>query len=125
LGVDRSRQTIWQRDQRDVGWNFQSLAALMPSGTVTDQDSVRASSYLGADLLQVLVHRLGIGDRHDDRGPDPATRADCAKQIDRVMTIVPHCGRPPAVLIFTGRIACGSRDGIFREPIMVRAVAAW
>jgi hypothetical protein len=30
-----------------------------------------------------------------------------------------------AVLILTGRIACGSRDGIFREPIMVRAVAAW
>jgi hypothetical protein len=92
------RRISWQRDQCDVGWNFQFLAALMPSGTVTDQGSVRASPYLRADLLQMLVHRLGIGDRHDDRGPDPATRADCAKQIDRIMTIVPHCGLPRSYL---------------------------
>jgi len=47
-------------------WCAQALAWLMPSGTITDQESVCARRDLCADLLQVLIHRLGIDTGHDD-----------------------------------------------------------
>jgi hypothetical protein len=54
----------------------------MPSGTVTHQDSVCARRNLCADFFQVLIHRLGIGNRHDDGRADSALLTDRAEQID-------------------------------------------
>jgi hypothetical protein len=53
---------------------FSFPAALMLSGTVADLDSV------------MPVHRFGIGDGQDDRGPHPATRPDCTKPMSLGLT---------------------------------------
>src|ERR1700726_2442716 len=52
--------------------------------------------HLGADLLQMLVHGLGIDGGHDDGGTDAAGRADRAEQMHGVMPIVAHHQRPRA-----------------------------
>ena len=68
-----------QGKQGEVGWYLQLLASLMPASPVADQDGVRRLGNLRADFLQVQVHRLGIGTRHDHRGADAARRADRAE----------------------------------------------
>ena len=62
----------------------------MPASAVADQDGVRCLGDLRADFLQVQVHRLGIGMRHDHRGADAALRADRAEQISGGMPVVVH-----------------------------------
>src|ERR1700733_342037 len=68
----------------------------MPPGAVADQASMRARPHLRADLLQVFVHCLGIGGGHDDGGTHATVWADRAKQIDRIVTIIPYRGGPRA-----------------------------
>src|ERR1017187_4156274 len=68
----------------------------MPSGAVADQRSMRTWLHLRTDLLQMLVHRLGVGGGHDDSGPYLPIRADRAEQVDRIVTIVPYRRRPRA-----------------------------
>ena len=80
----------WQRQERDVVRRAQALARLMPSGTITDQDSMCAWRDLCADLLQMLVHRLGIDGGHDDCRADSPRVADRAEQVGRVMAVVAH-----------------------------------
>ena len=74
----------------------QTLARLMPAGTVADQDCMCAWRDLCADLLQVLIHRLGIDRRHDDCSANTTGVTNRAEQIDRVMAIVAHHGRTRA-----------------------------
>ncbi len=62
----------------------------MPASPVADQDGVRRLGNLRADFLQVQVHRLGIGVRHDHRGADAARRADRAEQVGGGMAVVVH-----------------------------------
>src|SRR6202020_2480037 len=64
--------------------------SLVPACAVAEQHGVGARHDLGANLSQMLVHRLGVGRRHDDGSPDTASGADGAKQIGGVMTIVSH-----------------------------------
>ena len=52
---------------------------LMPAGTVKDHDSMGAWGDLCADLLQMLIHLLGLGGRHDDCRADTTRVADGAK----------------------------------------------
>ena len=66
----------------------------MPAGTVADQGGMRAWPHLYADLLKMLVHRLGVGGRHDNRGTDRTSRTDCTEQIDRIMAIIPDRSWP-------------------------------
>jgi hypothetical protein len=66
----------------------------MPPGAVADHHGMRAWLDLRADLLQMLVHRFGVGSRHDNGGGHSAGRADRAEQIDRVVAIIPHRGGP-------------------------------
>src|ERR1700751_6166148 len=47
--------------------------ALVPTGTIEDHHGMGISSDLAADLAEVMVHRDGIADRHDQRRrPRPA-----------------------------------------------------
>jgi len=46
--------------------------------------------HLSADLLQMLTHGFAVGSWHDDGGTDCSIRTECAKQIDRVVTVIPH-----------------------------------
>ena len=60
------RRVRGQRQQRDVG-NAQSFTLLVPTGVVAYDDGVCAACGLGADLLEVFRHGLGVDCRHDNR----------------------------------------------------------
>src|SRR5277367_2335179 len=70
----------------------------MPAGTVAQQHADRTGHDLRADLSQVQVHHLCVGAGRDDRGPDTTGRADGAKYVGRIMTIVAHHQRARAAL---------------------------
>jgi len=62
----------------------------MPTSTVADQKGMRAGCHLGADLFEMVVHRLGVDEGHDDRGADAAGRADRTEDMNRAMPIIAH-----------------------------------
>lgn len=62
----------------------------MPTSAVADQKGMGTGCYLGTDLGQVLVHRLGVDRRHDDRGPDASGWADRAEDMNGAMPIIAY-----------------------------------
>jgi len=76
--------------QRDVVRHKQCATGLMPAGAIEDQQRDRAGANLGADLLKVLVHGLGVHRGHDDGGTDPAGGTDRAEQMHAIVTVVSH-----------------------------------
>lgn len=50
------RRFRWQRRQRDIVWNFQSL----PSGLIDDKDRVGCGRNSGGDILEMQVHGFGV-----------------------------------------------------------------
>jgi hypothetical protein len=106
-----------QLNQGDVVRNPEPLALLVPSGTVADQHGVCARRHLGADLLEVLVHALGVGGRQDDGSALSMRGADRAIHIGGVMTIVAHHGRSRAAFgPDVGMPALLSDPGFVLEP---------
>src|SRR5215213_4152407 len=68
----------------------------MPAGAVQHQHRMRASGHLRADLLEMLVHRLGVYRRHDDGGTEATVRTDRTEQVRGIMATVPHHQRARA-----------------------------
>lgn len=68
----------------------------MPAGTIQNKHRMRARRHLGADDLQMLVHRYGVHDRHDNRSGHPTRGAHRAEQMGRVMAVISHHCRPRA-----------------------------
>ena len=66
-----------------VLWDPQLAAYLMPSGSVKEQDGVTAGRHLAADLLEMQVHRFGIGIRQDQSRADIATRTEAQIRFRR------------------------------------------
>jgi hypothetical protein len=77
-------------------WQMQEPARLMPSGTIAYQNGMRAWCDLRADLLQVLVHRLGIDGGYNDGRADRPGVTDRAEQVGGIMAIVAHHRRTRA-----------------------------
>lgn len=84
--------------EADVFWDPQLAACLMPSGSVKEQDGVTAGRHLAADLLEMQVHRFGIGIRQDQSRADIATRTDSAEYVGPLTTLVARRGRAAAAL---------------------------
>src|SRR5690242_12691644 len=57
--------------------------AVVPTGTIEDHHGMGVSGDLAADLAEVMVHRGGIADRHDQRRRLALRRAHRTKQIGR------------------------------------------
>src|ERR1700720_3302565 len=57
--------------------------AVVPTGTIEDHHGMGISGDLAAELAEVMVHRGGIADRHDQRRRLARRRADRTKQIGR------------------------------------------
>jgi hypothetical protein len=70
-----------QLEQTDIAWEAQLFASLVPSGSIKEQDGVTALRHLAADLLEMQVHRLGVGIRQHQSRADIATRADSAEYV--------------------------------------------
>jgi len=66
------------------------VGLLVPSSAVANQQGMRAGCHLCTDLLQVLVHRLGIDSGHDDCRAGRARVADRTEDVDGVMAVVAH-----------------------------------
>jgi hypothetical protein len=72
--------------------------APVPAGTIEDHCGMRIGGDLAADLAEMVVHREGIADRHDQRRRFALRRADRAKHIGRGETEVLRRDRPAAGL---------------------------
>lgn len=81
-----------------VFWDPQLAARLMPSGSIKEQDGVTALRHLAADLLEMQVHRVGIGIRQDQGCADIAARTDSAEYIGPLTALVARRGRTAAAL---------------------------
>ena len=68
----------------------------MPARTVTVQHGMRARRDLGADFLQMLVHRLDIGRRHKHGGADCPGWAYGPKDVGGTMAVIAHYQRARA-----------------------------
>jgi hypothetical protein len=68
----------------------------MPAGAVADQYGVGAGRNFGADFLQMRVHRLGVGERHDHGRADAPFRADGAENVSGGVPVVAHHQRAGA-----------------------------
>src|ERR1700719_1593562 len=103
--------------------------AVVPAGTIEDHHAMGVSGDLAADLAEVVVHRGGIADRHDQRRRFALRRADRTKQIGRSETEIvrrhwPPAGLPPppgqAVLLADASLVLkpylASRTGRLRRP---------
>src|ERR1700758_5196469 len=72
--------------------------AVVPTGTIEDHHGMGISSDLAADLAEVMVHRDGIADRHDQRRRLALRRTDRTKHIGRGEAEVLWCRWPAAGL---------------------------
>src|SRR4029077_17674880 len=74
--------------------------APMPPGTIEDHHGMGISGDLATDLAEMMVHRGGIADRHDQRRRFALRRADRTKHIGRGEAEIlwrcrPAAGLPP------------------------------
>src|SRR5580698_10040800 len=72
----------------------------VPAGTIEDHHGMGIGGHLAADLAEVMVHRGGIADWHDQRRRFALQRADRAKHIGRGEAEIlwryrPAAGLPP------------------------------
>src|SRR5438445_12504287 len=82
----------------------------MPPGTIEDHHGVRIGSDLAADLAEMMVHRGGIADWHDQRRRFALRWADRTKHIGRGEAEILGCCRPaaPKDLGFASASMCGA-----------------
>jgi len=57
----------------------------MPAGFVKHRQRMRARGYRWGDLVEVGVHRLGVGEGQDQTGGDAAPGADGTEQVGRLI----------------------------------------
>src|SRR5271170_232980 len=86
-----------QRQQRDIAGHHEALAAV-PTGTIEDDHGMSIGGDLAADLAEMMVHRDGIADRHDQRRRFALQWADRTKHIGRGKAEVLWCRRPASGL---------------------------
>src|SRR5271155_4170746 len=86
-----------QRQQSDIAGHHQSLAAV-PTGPIEDHHGMGIGGDLAADLAEMMVHREGIADWHDQPRRFALQWADCTKHIGRGKAEILRCRRPAAGL---------------------------
>src|SRR3981189_2264852 len=72
--------------------------AVVPAGTIEDHPGMGIGGDLAADLAEMMVHRGGIADWHDQRRRFALRWADRTKHIGRGKAEVLRCRRPAAGL---------------------------
>lgn len=88
-----------QLQQSDIAGHHETLASV-PAGTIEDHHGMGISGDLATDLAEMMVHRSGIADWHDQRRRLALRRADRTKQIGRGEAEIfwrrrPAAGSPP------------------------------
>ena len=70
----------------------------VPAGAVEQHDSMGAARHLGGDFVQMRLHRLGVGVGQRQSRADGTRRADGAKQIGVLITLVGGLARSRSAL---------------------------
>ena len=83
----------WQGDQGDVAGSLQ-LGAGVPAGTVDYQRAMGAGGDGAADLLEVQLHRLGVGVRQHQGSAGGALGADGGEDIGPFIARVARAAWP-------------------------------
>jgi hypothetical protein len=60
----------------------------VPAGSVEQQDGVCSASHGPGDLVEVELHRVGVGEGQRERGAGAAGRADGAEQVGALVALV-------------------------------------
>lgn len=86
-----------QRNDCDVLRNVE-FGRHVPPGLIDDKNGMGVRRHFGADQLQVLRHRMGVGPRHDETGALTLGRADCAKNVSPFGPLVVRRARTGSAL---------------------------
>ena len=70
----------------------------VPTGTIEQQDGVRARSDGAGDLVEVKLHGVGVGVGQRQGGPRAAGRADRAEQIGAFVALIGWLPGPRSAL---------------------------
>ena len=65
----------------------------MPAGAIEDQHGMRADRDVGRDLLEMPLHRIGVGAGQRERPTHCARRTNGAEQIGALITLVSRLAR--------------------------------
>jgi hypothetical protein len=60
----------------------------VPAGAVHQHDPVHAGRYTSADFVEMMLHGLCIGIRHDQGAADVAGRTDRAEDVARSIALI-------------------------------------
>ena len=71
----------------DVFWHIE-FAGGVPSGAVEQQHGMCAFGDVARDFVEVELHRFGVGIGQRERGANAPSRADRAKQVGVVVTLI-------------------------------------
>jgi hypothetical protein len=82
-----------QQDRRDVGGPVE-VAGGVPSGPVEQQHGVSALGDVSRDLVEMELHRLGVGMGQGERFADAAGWANRSEQIGVVVALICGLARP-------------------------------
>ena len=72
------------------------LVSRVPAGAVEEQDGVGAAGDGPADLVEMGLHGLGVGEGHGEGRADTARRADGAEQVGAIVALVGRLARAGA-----------------------------
>jgi hypothetical protein len=87
-GADSAvRRARWKPDRRDI-FRHEEVGRGVPVGAIEDQHGVRAGRDGGRDLIEMKLHRLGVGARQRQRRADAAGGTNGAEQIGALVTLV-------------------------------------
>jgi hypothetical protein len=106
------RGARWKPDRRDV-FGHEEVGRRVPAGAIEDQHGVRAGRGVGRDLIEMKLHRLGVGARERQRRADAAGRTSW-RRTDRRSR---NAGRPAGAGAFpVAPIAAPGRSSGRRAP---------
>ena len=91
------RRARRQQDRRDIAWPDE-IAGGVPPGAIQQQDGVGVLGDMKGDLIDVHLHRRGVGDGQRERRADASGRADRAEQIGALVALIGRLARPRAAL---------------------------
>jgi len=85
-----------QRQERDVFRDCETLAGLVPSSAVENDDGVSALGDAFADFGEMQGHGFGVDLGQHQGSPGAALRTNGAEEIGRAMPGIAGCGGPRA-----------------------------
>ena len=112
-----------QADGSDVLWQLELIGGV-PAGAVEDERGMGAGGDAAADLLEMQVHRLGVGIGHHQGGAGGPLGADGGEDVGPFVAAVARAWRARAEAgPDTGQRALLADPGLVLEPDLQRLAA--